>query len=129
MKSSLHRLIPFLPFLLNHLQLPSTELGPVLILAACDLRCIASRRTHRKHRFQYCCEGAFTAPLHCNGSYSIVACLFVFAGMCFPSRCRATHMRITIWNSIVNIPTHTHTHIHTHHLTRLKRLGTSFFNI
>jgi hypothetical protein len=30
MKSSLHRLIPFLPFLLSHLQLPSPELDPIL---------------------------------------------------------------------------------------------------
>jgi hypothetical protein len=29
-KSSLHRLIPFLTFLLNHLRLPSPELEPVL---------------------------------------------------------------------------------------------------
>jgi hypothetical protein len=26
--------------------------------------------------------GVFTAPLHSNGSYSIVACVFVAAGMC-----------------------------------------------
>jgi hypothetical protein len=30
MKSSFHRLIPFLPFLLNHLGLPSPELHPIL---------------------------------------------------------------------------------------------------
>jgi hypothetical protein len=30
MKSSVHSLIPFLPFLLNHLQLPSSELDPIL---------------------------------------------------------------------------------------------------
>jgi hypothetical protein len=30
MKSSCHSLIPFLPFLLNHLRLPSPELGPIL---------------------------------------------------------------------------------------------------
>jgi hypothetical protein len=28
----------------------------------------------------------FTAPLRRNGSYSIVACVFVVAGMCLPSR-------------------------------------------
>jgi hypothetical protein len=30
MMSSLHRLIPFLPFLLNHLGLPSPELDQIL---------------------------------------------------------------------------------------------------
>jgi hypothetical protein len=31
-------------------------------------------------------EGLFTAPLLSNGSYSIVACLFIAAGICLPSR-------------------------------------------
>jgi hypothetical protein len=31
----------------------------------------------------------FTAPLHSNGSYSIVACVFVSTGMCVPSSCLA----------------------------------------
>jgi hypothetical protein len=31
----------------------------------------------------YCWEGVSTASLHSNGSYSIVACVFVAAGMCF----------------------------------------------
>jgi hypothetical protein len=34
-----------------------------------------------------CFEGVFTAPLHSNGSYLIVACIFVAAGMCLPSHC------------------------------------------
>jgi hypothetical protein len=33
-KSSLHSLIAFLPFLLNHFRLPSPELDPIPILAA-----------------------------------------------------------------------------------------------
>jgi hypothetical protein len=37
-------------------------------------------------------EGGFTAPLHSNGSYSIVVCLFVSAGMCLPSRCLAKNV-------------------------------------
>jgi hypothetical protein len=36
-----------------------------------------------------CWEGVFTAPLHSNGSYSIVARVFVATGMCLPSRCLA----------------------------------------
>jgi hypothetical protein len=41
----------------------------------------------RKHRFLYCCEGVFTAPLHSNWSLSIAACVFFAVGMCLPSSC------------------------------------------
>jgi hypothetical protein len=34
----------------------------------------------------YCWEGVFTGPLHKNGNYSIVACVFFAAGMSLPSR-------------------------------------------
>jgi hypothetical protein len=44
-------------------------------------------RTTLKTQSLYCWEGVFTAPLHSNGSYSIVACVFVVAAMCLPSRC------------------------------------------
>jgi hypothetical protein len=30
-----------------------------------------------------------SAPFHSNGSYSIVACVFLAAGMCLPTRCLA----------------------------------------
>jgi hypothetical protein len=96
MMSSLHRLIPFLPFLLNHLQPPSPELDPILILAAWDPRYIISGRSYRKHRFLQCCEGVFTVQLHSNGSYSIVACVFIAAGVCLPSRCLAMSTHVTI---------------------------------
>jgi hypothetical protein len=39
----------------------------------------------------------FTAPLHSNGSYFIVACVFITAGMCLPSRCLAMSLYVTIW--------------------------------
>jgi hypothetical protein len=94
-KSSWHGLIPFLPFLLSHLRLPSPELDPILILAAWGHRYIASRRTDRKHRF-LCCKGMSTASFHSNGSYSIVACIFVVAGMCLPSRCLAMDIHVTV---------------------------------
>jgi hypothetical protein len=51
------------------LQLPSPELNPILILAEWDPRYIAAGRTHRKHRFLYCCvmihccRDVFTAQL------------------------------------------------------------------
>jgi hypothetical protein len=32
------------------------------------------------------------APLHNNGSYSTVACVFIAAGMCLPSRCLALNV-------------------------------------
>jgi hypothetical protein len=38
----------------------------------------------------------FTAPLHSNGSYPIVACVFVAAGMCLPSRCLEMGLHVTI---------------------------------
>jgi hypothetical protein len=46
-----------------------------------------SARTTQKIQHFYCWEGVFTVPLNSNGSYSIVACVFVAAGMFFPSRC------------------------------------------
>jgi hypothetical protein len=39
-----------------------------------------------------CWEGAFTTPLRSNGSYFIVACVFVAAGMWLPSRCLARYV-------------------------------------
>jgi hypothetical protein len=48
-----------------------------------------SARTTQKIQPLYCRQGMFTAPLHRNGSYSIVICAFVAAGMCLPSSCLA----------------------------------------
>jgi hypothetical protein len=54
------------------LQLTTSELDSILILAAGDPRYIPSGRPHRKHRFLYCCmlihcrRDVFTAPLHYN---------------------------------------------------------------
>jgi hypothetical protein len=41
---------------------------------------------------------AFTAPSHSNGSYPIVACVFVAAGMCLPSRRLQMGLHVTISN-------------------------------
>jgi hypothetical protein len=82
-KFSLHSLSPFLPLFCTTfdyrlsqfyslLQLPGPELDSILILAACDPRYIASGRTHRKHRFLYCCvlisccTNVFTTRLRSN---------------------------------------------------------------
>jgi hypothetical protein len=42
---------------------------------------------HAENKASPFSEGVFTAPFHSNGSYSIVVCVFVAAGMCSPSRC------------------------------------------
>jgi hypothetical protein len=52
-------------------------------------------RTTQKTQHIYCWEGIFIAPLHSNGSYSIVAYLFVSAGLCLPSCCLA--MDVYFW--------------------------------
>jgi hypothetical protein len=40
----------------------------------------------------YCWEDVFTAAFESNGSYSIVAFIFVAAGMCLQSRCLAMNV-------------------------------------
>jgi hypothetical protein len=40
-------------------------------------------------------EGVFAAPMHSNGSYSIVVCVFFAVGMCLPSRSLATNIYST----------------------------------
>jgi hypothetical protein len=49
-----------------------------------------------------CWEGVITAPLHRNGSYSIVACVFVAAEMCFPSCCLVSLSRLSgvMWHCV-----------------------------
>jgi hypothetical protein len=51
---------------------------------------------HRKHLLRHGSIVAFTAPSHSNGSYPIVACVFVAAGMCLPSRCLETGVHVTL---------------------------------
>jgi hypothetical protein len=56
MKSSLHSLIPFLPFLVNYFaSCKLWRLDSILIPATWDPRYIASGQTHRKQRFLCCC--------------------------------------------------------------------------
>jgi hypothetical protein len=94
MKPTLHRLIPFLQFLLHHLRLQSPELDPILILHAWDPYYIASRRTDRKHSFLHCCKEVFTTPLH--GNRRPIVERVGFGGICLPSRCRAMSTHVTI---------------------------------
>jgi hypothetical protein len=48
--------------------------------------------TTQKTQPLYCSEGVFTVPLRSNGSYSIVACVFVATGMWWPSLCLAMNI-------------------------------------
>jgi hypothetical protein len=66
-----------------------TRLHSMLLLPASELFFITTLHGPRRKQPMYCWEGVFTAPLHSNGSYSTVACVFVAAGMCLPSRCLA----------------------------------------
>jgi hypothetical protein len=105
MKSSLHRLIPFLPLFWN-CQLNSIPLSQAYIPAGWRLETQLSLATDsfrtllyndfalttQKTQPIYCLEGVFTAPLHSNGSYSIVSCVFVAAGICLRSRCLAMNV-------------------------------------
>jgi hypothetical protein len=76
MNSSLHNLIPFLPFLLNHLRLPSQETPSILILSVFDPRYIASGLIQQKTQF----------PI--NSSIFIEACL--------PRRCIETEVLVLL---------------------------------
>jgi hypothetical protein len=87
----------FLQFLFNHFQLPSPELDPIPFLAAWDPRYTTSRRTDRRHRFLYCYEGMFTAPLRNNDNYSVFGWVFAARRMCLPSRCLTMGIHVTIF--------------------------------
>jgi hypothetical protein len=50
--------------------------------------------SHTKHLLLYC---RIYSALHSNGSYPIVACVFIIAEMCSPSRCPATGLHVTIY--------------------------------
>jgi hypothetical protein len=99
MKSSFHKLIPFLPSFCN-CQLNST---PKLISWQAVSKFVSVPlnwtllynhfvRTTQKTRTLCCWEGVVTALLHSNGSCSIVACIFVSAEMCLPSHCPAMNV-------------------------------------
>jgi hypothetical protein len=108
MHSSCNSLIPFLPFLLSHLRLPSTELFPVpsrLLLSTAEtpsrLLCPLTSRTDSTGNIVFYCQGCvLTGPLLINGRLSIVACACV-AGKYLQSRCLAMgiHVKIYLYKS------------------------------
>jgi hypothetical protein len=122
MKSSSHRLIPFLPLFCNF-WLNSI---PLLPSSYPDRRAFRNSTqffsnelffiTMQKTQPLYCWEGEFIAPLHSNGSYSIVVCVFVAAGMCLPSRCLA-----------MNVYSDFTTPAFGRHVTIFSRIYTSFY--
>jgi hypothetical protein len=88
------------PLLRNLARDSSSYVVPWLTLHMWTLNCTVApivckitppQGPHRKHSF-YCWWGVFTARMHSNGSYSIVTCVFVEAGMCLPSRCLAMNV-------------------------------------
>jgi hypothetical protein len=107
MKCSFHSQNSFLAIILQ-LPIPKTQLGSVPLLPNSHLDRLASRnsvsvlnwtllynhfaRIAQKTQPLCSCEGVLTAPLHSSGSYSIVACVLVAAGMCLPSRCLAMNV-------------------------------------
>jgi hypothetical protein len=108
MKTSFHSLIPFLPLFcscqLNSIHvLPGWRPKLDSILLNWILLYNNLARTTQKTQPLYCWEGVFTAPLHSDGSYSIISYVFVAAGMCLPSRCLAMNTiptfgrHITLW--------------------------------
>jgi hypothetical protein len=104
MKSSFHGLIPFLPLFCNcQLRrlyliqfLCSQARGCVskldLVLLIWTLLYSHFARTTQKTETLCCLEGLFIAPLHGNGSYSIVACIFIAVGVYLPTRCLAMNV-------------------------------------
>jgi hypothetical protein len=101
MKSSFHSLITFLPLFCN-CRLSSIP----LLLAGCRLETrpnwtlLYNHFAQTTQRTRPNLDGVFTAPLHCNGSYSTVACVFVAAGMCLPSRCIAMNVYSDVANPV-----------------------------
>jgi hypothetical protein len=77
-----------------------------------------------------CREGVFTGPLHSNGIYSIVACVFVAAVMCLSSSCLAMDVfsdftipafgrHVTIWLSLFPFDATTYRHKHCRHMAHV----------
>jgi hypothetical protein len=98
MKAYFHGLISFLP-VFHKCQINSIPSAPKLIswqtgVSKLDSTLLYNHFTRTTQKIQrlYCWVGVFTTPLHSNRSYSIVACVFVAAGMCLPSRCLAMNV-------------------------------------
>jgi hypothetical protein len=95
MKSYLHSLIYFLPFLLNHLQLPSQETPSILILPALDTHYIDMGQIQQKTLFPNNYSTVIEACLpHCCMEMAVRLLLRVSisAGTCLLSHCLAMNV-------------------------------------
>jgi hypothetical protein len=98
---SFNSLIPFLPFLLNHLRLPSPELYPIP-----DTTLNFASASTTEHFFVTTLHGPAenTASIvkearlliRCQGMDVLLLRALAPAGMCFPSRCLAMGIYVTI---------------------------------
>jgi hypothetical protein len=113
MKSSFHSLIPFLPFLRNHLWLPSPELDPfldsslkwtpstelfqLLTIESNDFLCpfITPRNgARRKHSLSIVEKACLL--IRCLAIDALFLRAYASVGMCLPSRCLAMCLYVTI---------------------------------
>jgi hypothetical protein len=97
MKCSFHSLIHFLPFLLNHLRLPSPELDSILDNSPNDLlRPFITPRhgTRRKHSLSIVEKASL--PIRCLVMNVLLLRAYESAGMCLPSPCLAMGLYVTI---------------------------------
>jgi hypothetical protein len=109
-KFSWHGLILFLLFLLNHLGLPSPELGPILFRRLYCTPTTASFGTRlsynyftRTTRKTACIVDEACLPRPCLSIDVLLFRAFVSAGMCLASRCLAMGIHVTICLIIIII--------------------------
>jgi hypothetical protein len=102
MKSSFHRLIPFLSFLLDHLRLPSPELNPILDSNNFKRPSLSlynpSARTTQKTQLSIIDEACLLIP--CLAVDVLLLLAYASSGMCLPSRCLAMGLFVTIYYRI-----------------------------
>jgi hypothetical protein len=94
MTSSWHRLIPFLPFPLNHLGLPSPELGQILSQLLFCTTYMAWRRI-LKNTSSYIVAKA-CLPRRCLATDVVLFSAFASPGMCLASHCLVMGIHVTI---------------------------------
>jgi hypothetical protein len=97
MKSSLHRLIPLLPFLLIYLTMPCPELDNLTTILSNDLLCpfISLRQgPHRKHSLSIV---EVCLLIRCLITDVLLLRAYASAGMCIPNRCLAMNLYVTMY--------------------------------
>jgi hypothetical protein len=93
MKSSCHSLIPFLPFLLSRLRLPSPELDLVIDNISLNFW----QKLTRDHAENIASiVGEACLLIRCLATDVLLMRTLASAGMCLPSRCIAMGLYVTI---------------------------------